>query len=179
MFRKPVYLLILALVFFTIGVLEYRRIAGLQKELEELEKQLLQDYRTFTMQRMSLTQLVGLPSRSITYIDLREMQGPDDKTAFLRDFFTEMAKSYGFNGQAKVELGVEPEWLSVLRNVGGVNVYRVELELENYPSFLALSSFLSFLKNLPVTFESLEIGGGGQKKAFIKLVFNFFETYEE
>jgi len=53
------------------------------------------------------------------------------------------------------------------------------MEIQNYTNLPALLEFLKFLKNFPVVIDNFEAGTGGEKKGYIKLTFQFVETYEE
>ncbi len=179
MFRKPIYLIFFVAFLSIIFIFQISYINVLERKIESLETQFMREIREITNFKGSYSQLYGVPERALTYIDMRDLGTIDKKMSFLEELFQSYAREFRLQSEVKVEPGTLPEFMQALSYADGINVYRVNIEIQNYPNINTLINFLEYLKVFPVLFNDFEIGTGGEKKAYIRLSFNFFETYEE
>lgn len=179
MFRNPIYVILF--LFFTViaGILEMSYLNGLEKNIEQFEIKLSRELRELNSFKGSYSQLIGMPLRGITFIDMRELETPERKMRFLEDFLKSYASNFSLQAETKVEPAKLPDFMQSFTYTGDVTAYRVQMEIQNYSGINALVGFIGVLKNFPVVFEELEVGTGGEKKAFLRLSMIFFETYEE
>lgn len=180
MVRRPIYLIFFLLIFGTLGYIEYQIVQKESSKIERMENELINQFREFSTYKNYVYQFSLPASRSFLFIDMRELGDDGRKMSFLKDYFQSSAKQYGLDTEVKVESGQFFDWMNVLSSAGGLlKVYRVNMEIQNYSNLPALLEFLKFLKNFPVVIDNFEAGTGGEKKGYIKLTFQFVETFEE
>ncbi len=180
MFRKPLYLIITLIIFLFIGFFEYRLLERQERNIEELERIVSEELREYISYRNYSQRVVFSPSRTFIFIDLRELNSLEKKSDFLSEYLKSVADQYGLQSEVKVTSGGQSEWLRVVSQVAGpVYVYQVDMEIQNYPGILPVLDFVKFLRNFPIEFKEISMGAFGEKKGFIKMKFNFIETYEE
>ncbi|MEO0247267.1 MAG: hypothetical protein ABIM20_04760 [candidate division WOR-3 bacterium] len=179
MFRNPIYMILFLLLIIIAGLFEMSYLNGLEENIEQLEGRLSQELRELNSFKSSYGQLIGTPLRGITFIDMRELETSERKMRFLEDFFKNYASNFSLQAESKVDLTNLPDFMQSFTYTGDVIAYRVQMEIQNYSGISALVGFIGVLKNFPVLFDDLEIGTGGEKKAFLRLSMIFFETYGE